>query len=654
MASTSPRFLTNPELRLLLFGGKGGVGKTTCATAAALAIARKFPDRSLSILSTDPAHSLSDSLAELRLPPRVKAVEFDAGAALEDFRRRHGRQLQAIAERGTFLDNEDISRFLSLSLPGMDELFGFLDIARRAETAGEQELLVVDTAPSGHTLRLLAMPELLRSWIDVLDTLLAKHRYMKQLFSGKYQPDELDRFLDELLDSVGASERLLKDRRRCQFVPVMIAEELSVRETSALLAELDRLQIPSDEIVVNMLSPASGCPTCAGMRWQQLRELQELPAEYRRRSLWGVPLHPREVRGAGLESLWDDAAPLDPRAEAAGPEPAPAEPAQLADSSAPLPGPTARLLLFAGKGGVGKTTLACASALRLAREYPRRKLLVFSTDPAHSLADCLDLPVGPRPARVSESLMALEVDAPAELEALKQQYRRELDEFFSSLLRGFDVPFDREVMERIIELSPPGLDEIMGVTRAMDLLDEGTFDLLVLDAAPTGHLVRLLEMPQLVNDWLKAFFELFLKYRDVFGMPQLADRLVQMSKALHRFRALLRDPERCALYATTIPTRMALEETRDLMASCRRIGVDVPVLFVNMVTPETGCPFCAQRAAQERELERDLARGLPARRTRVFRQPEPRGLARLRELGGALYGRAAVQQGGLQDAHAPP
>lgn len=647
-----PRFLTNPDARLLLFGGKGGVGKTTCAAAAALFLSRRFPDRPLVLLSTDPAHSVQDSLAGMRLPPGMSAVELDAGASLEEFRRRHGRHLQAIAERGTFLDNEDISRFLSLSLPGMDELFGFLDIARRAEAASERECLVVDTAPTGHTLRLLAMPELLRSWIEVLDTLLAKHRYMKQLFSGAYRPDELDRFLDELLDSVSASERLLKDPRSCQFVPVMIAEPLSVRETSSLLKELNRLKIPSGEIVVNMLSPASTCPTCAGMRWEELHALADLPEEYQGRALWGAPLLPREVQGEGLRTFWDGAAPLDARAAAAEVQLRPVEPPRLVEEPAPLPAPTARLLLFAGKGGVGKTTLACASAMRLSREFPHRRILAFSTDPAHSLADCLDQPVGPQPTPVAGELKAMEVDAPAELEALKQQYRRELDEFFGALLRGFDVPFDRQVMERIIELSPPGLDEIMAITRAMDLLSENDFDLLVLDAAPTGHLIRLLEMPQLVNDWLKAFFELFLKYRDVFGMPQIAERLVQMSRALHRFRALLHDPVRCALHATTIPTRMAIEETRDLFESCRRLGVDVPVLFVNMLTPGTGCSFCAQRAAEERELEQELARALPARRTRVFRQPEPRGLSRLQRLGGALYARELVR-GEVRDAHAP-
>lgn len=646
-----PRFLTNPDLRLLVFGGKGGVGKTTCAVAAGIQLARRFPESSLLLISTDPAHSLADSVAGLRLPAGMEVVEFDAREHLEDFRRRHGRHLQAIAERGTFLDREDIGRFLSLSLPGMDELLSFLDLAQRAESAGGRERIVVDTAPSGHALRLLGMPELLRGWIEVLETLLAKHRYMKRVFGRTYVPDELDRFLDELAASIGAAEGLLRDPRRCRFVPVMIAEELAVRETAALLDELARLGMAADELVVNMLAPASSCPTCAGMRRQQLREVGRLPAPFQGRALWGAALRPDEPRGPALESFWDDVAPLDPREGAAERPPALPEPTDLVGGPAPLPAASVRLLLFAGKGGVGKTTLACATALRLARTWPHRRILLFSTDPAHSVADCLELPVGPRASPVTGNLEALQVDAPAKLEALKQEYRHELDQFFGSLLHGLDLPFDREVMERIIELSPPGLDELMALTEAMEFLSAGTYDLLVLDAAPTGHFVRLLEMPGLVDQWLKAFFELFLKYRNVWGMPRFAERLVEMSRDLHRFRALLRDPERCAVYATAIPTRMALEETLDLAAACRRLGVDLAVLFLNRMTPETGCPFCARRALGERELERDFARSFPGHRTRVFHQPEPRGLGRLEQLGAALYG--AEAEGGGDHARAP-
>ncbi|MBC7172939.1 MAG: ArsA family ATPase, partial [Polyangiaceae bacterium] len=462
----------------------------------------------------DPAHSLRDSLAEAASPARLTVLELQAQEHLDDFKRRHGQHLREIADRGTFLDAEDIDRFISLSLPGMDELFAFLDIARRAQAATDEDCVVVDTAPTGHTMRLLAMPELLRGWVETLDTLLAKHRYMKSLFGRSYTPDELDAFLDELEDSITAAEGLLRDRARCRFVPVMIAEELSVRETASLLEELDRLGIAADEVVLNGLAPADGCAVCVGTHLGQMEELRDLPKPFARRTLWGVPLYPEEVRGIErLETFWGRASRLE-RPPRLGPVTAPeAMPPAHADNPAPLPPDGMKLLLFAGKGGVGKTTLACATALRLARERPERQILLFSSDPAHSLGDCLDLPVGPEPTPVTQGLTALEIDAQAEFGSLKEQYREEIDEFFGSMLGSLDMPFDREVMEQLFELSPPGVDEIMALSRAMDFLEEGRYDLFILDSAPSGHLLRLLELPGIVDSWLKALFELFLKYR---------------------------------------------------------------------------------------------------------------------------------------------
>jgi arsenite-transporting ATPase len=633
----APGFLENPP-KMLLFGGKGGVGKTTCATAAALHLARGDPRISVLLLSTDPAHSLQDSLGGAPPPERVRVVELDAEEHLDAFRREHGAQLREIADRGTFLDREDIDRLLSLSLPGMDELFAFLDLAKRAQDTSAQERIVVDTAPAGHTLRLLAMPELMRGWVDALDTLLAKHRYMRSLFQRRTSRDELDAFIEELRGTIDAADQLLRDPARCRFVPIMVPEELSVHETATLLGELDRLGIAAGEVVVNGLRPANACAVCGPVRAHQLAELRRMPAAFAGRTFWALPLAPREVRGpAALASFWDGASPL---AVPPPPEPAPRpewSPARV-QTPPPLPGAGMKLLFFAGKGGVGKTTLACATAVRLAHERPDRPVLLFSTDPAHSVGECLDHPVGPNPTPIAAGLSALEIDARAEFEALKAEYRAELDEFFGSVLGGLDVPFDREVMERLLELSPPGVDEIMAISRAMDLLEEGRHAVFVLDAAPSGHLVRLLEMPELVERWLKAMFELFLKYRNVFHVPRAADRLVSLSRSLKRFRALLRDPDRAALYAVGIPTRMALDETQDLVAACARLEVDVPVLFLNLATAPSDCAFCRARVEQEEEVERGYERAFPrVRLAKVLRMSEPRGLGRLRELGDALY-----------------
>jgi len=283
-------FLYDRNVRLLLFGGKGGVGKTTCATAAALRLSQSYPKASFLLVSTDPAHSLTDSIGGFSLPHNVKMIELDAQECLATFKEKHNENLREIASRGTFLDDEDISQFLDLSLPGLDELMAFLEISRWAEEYS-YDCIVVDTAPTGHTLRLLAMPELILKWLEALDALLAKHRYMKQLFGGTYHHDELDKFLLELSGSVKQMETLLRDPIRCRFVPVMLAEALSIYETVSLVNELERLKVPITDIVVNKLYSQSTCPVCEDVRFRQMRELGYLPEKLTQYFLWGVPLY---------------------------------------------------------------------------------------------------------------------------------------------------------------------------------------------------------------------------------------------------------------------------------------------------------------------------------------------------------------------------
>ena len=203
---------------------------------------------------------------------------------------------------------------------------------------------------------------------------------------------------------------------------------------------------------------------------------------------------------------------------------------------------------------------------------------------------------------------------------------------------GIDLAFDREVMERILDLAPPGLDEILALTRIVDLMDRGWYDLFVLDTAPTGHLLRFLEMPELIEKWLRTFFRLFLKYRDVFELPRISQMMVELSKRVKSFRRMLIDSGQAALLAVTIPTQMAYEETKDLVAACERLGVGVPILFVNMVTPPSLCPTCAAlRRLEQPLLARYEAVYAGQHVAQVFRQNEPRGLERLRALGRALY-----------------
>jgi arsenite-transporting ATPase len=637
MSQQMPSFFDKQGLQLLLFGGKGGVGKTTCATAAALRMSALAPNRSLLLVSTDPAHSIGDSLAGHVPSGNLKVLELDARQCLTAFREQNGPMLREIAVAGTFLDDEDINQFLSLSLPGLDELMAFLEISSWVE-ARRYDCIVVDTAPGGHTLRLLAMPELIRRWLGMLEALLAKRRYMRRVFSRDYSPDRLDLFVTKWRSSLQRMESLLRDPVRSQFVPVTIAEPLGVHLTLALLKELSGRKIPVSDLIVNRLHCESDCLACSAAASVEQFQIQQLLAGIEVPcSAWGIELFAEEVRGLELLSGFWERARLISRTPVSSARPGLSyEPAVL--HPAAHPSPQMQFVLLAGKGGVGKTTLSCATAVRLARDFPEKRVLLFSTDPAHSLSACLQAEIGPRPTVFFLGLTAMEIDAKAEFEKLKTHYSTDLERFLESVCQGFDLTFDRVVLEKMMDLAPPGLDEIMALTRIMEFLARDSYDLFVLDCAPTGHLIRLLELPELVNEWLKAFFNLFLKYERVLRLPEFAGELVAISRNLKRFRELLQNPAASVLYAVSIPTQMALEETKDLVAACERMGIAVPLVFLNLMTPSGQCRLCSSLRRRESMVAESFRQMfLEKEQTLVYRQPEMAGLDRLEKFGRCLY-----------------
>ena len=632
-----PSFFEKQGLQLLLFGGKGGVGKTTCATAAALRLSALAPDRSLLLVSTDPAHSVQDSLAGYVPSGKLQVLELDAQQCLAEFRAQHGGMLREIAAAGTFLDDEDINRFLNLSLPGLDELMALFEISSWVE-ARQYDCIVVDTAPSGHTLRLLAMPELIRRWLGMLEVLLAKRRYMRRVFSRDAGPDRLDHFVTSWKSTLQLTEKLLHDPERTQFVPVAIAEPLSVYETVALFQELQGRKMAVSELVVNQFHLECDCPTCKADASAEQLQVQRLVAGIQVPCpVWGIGLMAEEIRGQRLlTEFWDHAQLIDRQPAIAVSSGLFREPAV----SHPAPAPSARMqfILFAGKGGVGKTTLSCITAVRMAHDFPHKRVLLFSADPAHSLSACLQTKIGPRPKLLLPGLTAMEIDAKAEFEKLKVRYAEDLEHFLETVSGGIDLTFDRVVLERMLDLAPPGLDEVMALTRILDFLADDSYDLFVLDCASTGHLIRLLEMPDLINEWLKAFFNLFLKYEHILQMPGFAEELVTISRNLKKLRDLLQNPAASALYAVSIPTRMALEETRDLAAACGNMRIAVPLVFLNLLTPPCDCPLCVGLRWRESIAAEEFLKAFPDKQQiQVYRQPEIGGLEQLEKLGRSLY-----------------
>jgi arsenite/tail-anchored protein-transporting ATPase len=624
--SNRRRSLT-PTFRFV--GGKGGVGKTTCAAALGL-LAARAGQRTL-IVSTDPAPSLGDALQQPlgRLPRKVRgvarleAVEVDATDALAAWLEDRRGLLETIALRGTWLDADDVARLLRLSLPGIDEIAGLLQLADFA-ASGRYEHIVVDTAPTGHLLRMIALPAVLEGLAEVFDRMQGKHRIMVDALRGAWTPDAADVLIQGVDEQARWLGALLRDPERCRVSWVTLPEDMAIRETDDGLRALAEEQITVDRVIVNRMTPPPRrpCGWCDG-----------------RRRLEGTALRPlrRRLRGSGVTIASVPAIAAEPRgpralaavtrhlsAESAVHAPPPAgrrrrlvaplaATTQIVERSALVPAGTA-LVLFGGKGGVGKTTCAAALAIDTALTSTDRRVLLLSADPAHSLGDVLqeDVADDPRPIQGGPANLSVrELDPSRGFAVLRDRFARGIEEL---MLRIGGSAGDRQVLHDLLELAPPGVDELVAIVEVIETLDadagRATFDLIVIDTAPTGHALRLLEMPALVHDWVKAVMSILLKYQPMIGVGDLGAALLRLSRGLGQLRALLTNAARTRFLVVTRAAALPRAETVRLLARVDAAGLAAPIVVVNAVGAGT-CPRCRSEDGREYKEISALARALP-------------------------------------------
>ncbi len=293
--------LKENALKLILFGGKGGVGKTTCASSTGLYLAKDFKTL---LISTDPAHSLSDSLGEvvgseikeIKGIKNLSALEISAEKALSKFKIKYKAEIRKILGTSTYLDEEDIDSIFDLPIPGIDEVMGFKTIVDLIEE-GKFDKYIVDTAPTGHALRLLTLPELLDDWIKVMAKMRWKYRYMVETFSGKYNPDEGDDFLVEMKKTVNRIEGLLRDDKASEFIAVTIPEDMAILETERLVKNLNKYGLKVKQLVVNNVLELRDCEFCRERSNAQEEYIKQIRRKFSQLKTTIIPLQPREVKG---------------------------------------------------------------------------------------------------------------------------------------------------------------------------------------------------------------------------------------------------------------------------------------------------------------------------------------------------------------------
>ena len=309
-----------------------------------------------------------------------------------------------------------------------------------------------------------------------------------------------------------------------------------------------------------------------------------------------------------------------------------------------------RTILYTGKGGVGKTSVAAATARHCAAAGLRT--VVLSTDPAHSLSDVLEQPVGSEPSELGRNLWAQQVSAQDELERHWSAVRRWLGQVL--IERGVEQIAAEELTV------PPGGEELFSLLRLKRHVEEGGWDVIVVDCAPTGETLRLLSFPEAARWWLgklmgretqllaaarpfaRAFLDLRLPDEDVVGEVQ---ELVGNLVAMHD---ILRDRDSVSVRLVMTPDRMVVAEARRTFTYLSLYGYLTDAVIVNRVFPDEleGTYFGAWRELQRQELERvreDFA-PVPVLCAPYF-EAEVVGAAMLDRLGAALF--ASAEPAGL-------
>ncbi|KAH8902713.1 anion-transporting ATPase [Coniochaeta sp. PMI_546] len=304
---TLQSILDQRSLRWIFVGGKGGVGKTT--TSCSLAIQLAKVRRSVLLISTDPAHNLSDAFSqkfgkEARLIDgftNLSAMEIDPNGSIQDLLAGQGEDNPAdIGGMGGMMQD------LAFAIPGIDEAMSFAEVLKQVKSLS-YETIIFDTAPTGHTLRFLQFPSVLEKALAKVSQLSSQYGPLLNGFLGSngtlpngQNLNEMMEKLETLRETISEVNTQFKDENLTTFVCVCIPEFLSLYETERMIQELASYGIDTHSIVVNQLlfpKPGSDCEQCNARRRMQKKYLDQIEELYDEFNVVKMPLLVEEVRG---------------------------------------------------------------------------------------------------------------------------------------------------------------------------------------------------------------------------------------------------------------------------------------------------------------------------------------------------------------------
>lgn len=593
-----------PEL--VFFTGKGGVGKTTLAASYALWHAHAERSKRLLLISTDPAHSLGDVL-ERKLPPRpvelrlgkarLTVHEVDAESRFRTFLDQHRDRLVMAIESGTIFSREEIEPLLSSTLPGMAEMAALLAIDD-ALGSGKFDCIVVDTAPFGHTIRLFQLPEAFQKLLRFLEVASSRDAVLAAHFGGHAPaPNPL------LAEWQGMLESLLIDlRARARLILVTTPEPFALQESVRVDRIMANMSPPLrfGEIVLNRAVKAvSGCAVCnahhGSLGSAQRFLARSFPHTARRIAFDpGMPIAGSEMLlRFGQQVFAGKPGSLKPETPPSSSKP------RMRSVQWPLP--AQQLSITVGKGGVGKTTISAAMAVHLRSRKHGLRVAVCSTDPAPSLDDVFAEPVGDdlHPVAGDRGLLAAEIDAPAAFHAWAARMKQKIAGSFGSSEGGvhIDLGFERQVFEALLDVVPPGLDEVFGVLRLSEFLPatgRKSPMRLILDMAPTGHALELLRTPDRILHWTRLLLKSLAVHRSLPFAREIGTEVAAFSRDVRYLAERLHRPGSTAAWAIMLAEPLPDRETERLLEQLHLLRVPVAGVIVNRLMPLDDLPSCGR------------------------------------------------------------
>ena len=605
--------LIEPEkgkTKFIFFSGKGGVGKSTMSCATALFLARK--GYKTLIVTTDPAPNLADifgqsighNITAITNVPNLDAIEINPDVASQEYRDRMISPLKGI------LDQKNLDSMMEqLKSPCVDEVAAFDSFIEFMDDP-KYDVVVFDTAPTGHTIRLLALPS---GWSTELDkggsTCIGPSSSL-QGAALKYKK------------AIG----YLQDGTKTSFIFVLKPERSSITETNRSMEELDKLGIKTSTLIINGVLPAEAA-TDAFFKKKKAEEdamLDEIKRGFVLNELQ-YPLQNTEING--LDALQSVASYLfeGKREKVHGiSEKSTRTQTEVAvdmDVVRKLlrPANGTRYIFFTGKGGVGKSTLACATAVHLADDG--LKTLIVTTDPASHLQEIFEQEISYEPTPVNGVV---------NLDAARIDQKEALDEYRKRILDSVkDQPEDvkRSVEE---DLHSPCAEEMSAFEKFMSYFELKDYQCVVFDTAPTGHTIHLLELP---SEW-KGFIDL-----GTLSKNTSEDTRNKYANVIETMRSKDKSTFVFVVYPEYTPIIEAWRASQELK---KQVGIETALVAVNYILPkEYGHNEFFE--SRRRQQDKYLAEIEPRFHTPMFLVPlldhAPEGVKNLRSLAQTIYGK---------------